>query len=576
MNKIPNKITILLFVLAIVIIILLKQLLILNIPIIPMIGAGEDDQLMINHAISFKEGKWMGERYLYNTLMKGPMFPIYLAIINKIGLSYINTTSLLYTISCLVFMISIRKNIKSKIAFTFFFLIITFNPIMYTGEILQRVYRNSIVPFASLLVMAAYIGMFNCIEESKKEMFIWSLLGCLSLPFFYYIREDSIWIIPFIIFLTSCSIIAIVRNVIILKKVDSNNLIRLVLLIIPIISLFISSIIIGNINYQKYGYRTTNVLKKSAFVDAMKTIYSIESEVDYPYVSVTRDRMGRMAEESESFKIVKEEMDKIYDSFSKIDRNQEDDQIEDGWWFWAFRIATYRAGYNTLEKEEEIYSKISNELNEAIENGKFNKIWTMPSALMPPWRSRYFIELPTTILKSSWFVSSFNNTGFKPIEYQIVENKGKYDEIKKFENITHDISVYSNESIYDVKEELNNQENSIKKIETSMNISNAISTVYKIFSPILGALSLTGYFIFTILIIKNLTRKKYDNLKEWIISSSMLGTLIVLLAGVSYNHISSCYSLITLYLCGAYLPYLIFTVITLFFVIKIIIINRKK
>ncbi|HAZ06313.1 MAG TPA: hypothetical protein DCY58_08890, partial [Acetobacterium sp.] len=57
--------------------ILVKQLLVIGIPLFAHAGAGHDDRLMINMANSLIQGEWLGS-YSEKTLVKGLFFPLFL------------------------------------------------------------------------------------------------------------------------------------------------------------------------------------------------------------------------------------------------------------------------------------------------------------------------------------------------------------------------------------------------------------------------------------------------------------------------------------------------------------------
>lgn len=56
--------------------ILIKQLLVINMPLFAHAGAGHDDRLMINMADSLISGEWLGD-YSEKTLVKGLFFPLF-------------------------------------------------------------------------------------------------------------------------------------------------------------------------------------------------------------------------------------------------------------------------------------------------------------------------------------------------------------------------------------------------------------------------------------------------------------------------------------------------------------------
>ena len=551
---------------AIIAISLFKQYLVNDYPILPFTGAGEDDVLMVNNAKSIFEGKWLGD-YKYNTLMKGPSFPLYLAFLRSHNLSYINTTTALYTASCILFMIAIRKVVKNKFGFFIIFAILLFNPIMYNQEVMQRVYRNSLVPPISMLIIAAYIAMFLRSHDNFLLLIPWSALAAVSLSFFYYIREDSMWILPFVAFLTFATFIGFLTKEKMGFLAIVKFLIELIILLVPLITFKYTSEQLALYNKKIYGIKTTNVLKQSTFVDAMEAIYSIKPEQDYRYITVTRDKMNKMAEVSPSFNAIMDQLNIICDTFAKIDRNPFDKEVEDGWWFWAFRIAASSSGFNTVEKENELYRKIADELNKALDEGKFERQKTMPSSLTPPWRENFKEFLPLTISSAIKFVSSFEDIEFSIARYENYEDPQMYGIIKNFEQMSGDRAVFELDAVDqngNPVEELQTQDEYLKTLIPRYKMVNRFIYTYKVISPMVGMIAWIVYIAITLIAFVDMFMKNFESLKRWVVSSALLGAFFTIIVGVSYNHIASCNSITTLYLSGAYSVYLAFVLFTIY------------
>ena len=123
-----KKVNLIIFIIALIIVSLLKQFLVHDLPIAANVGLGVDDMLMINMTDSIVNGNWIGE---YNDIIltKGPTFPLILVAIYYLKIDYITMMTVLYTLSCLCLIFVLNKRIKSKKAprkrcfFTFYSLI---------------------------------------------------------------------------------------------------------------------------------------------------------------------------------------------------------------------------------------------------------------------------------------------------------------------------------------------------------------------------------------------------------------------------------------------------------------------
>ena len=140
---------------------LAKQFLVYNLPIMAVPKGIHDDWIMVHLADTLRSGQWLGE-YNSLTLTKGMFFPLYLAVINFLHLSYLNVTALLYTVGCMVFVYALRPLVPKQLPRLILYLALLWNPISYSLQAFQRVYRNSISYIQVLLkiIGITYISEF--------------------------------------------------------------------------------------------------------------------------------------------------------------------------------------------------------------------------------------------------------------------------------------------------------------------------------------------------------------------------------------------------------------------------------
>ena len=89
------------------------------------------------------------------------------------------------------------------------YIVLLFNPIMFSSQIMQRVYRSSIIPSLGLFIIMCYINLYLIRNDTNQKVEkIFTIVGIsIALPFLWFCREDSILIIPFIIFIILYSLI---------------------------------------------------------------------------------------------------------------------------------------------------------------------------------------------------------------------------------------------------------------------------------------------------------------------------------------------------------------------------------
>ena len=100
-----------------------------------------DDALMLRQSSSLLSGDYLG-LYSNMTLVKGPIFPFLIAFLRLINLSYSFSFTILYILSTLFFVLSLKKIIKDKRILLIIFSFLLFNPVTYSSELFQRLYRN--------------------------------------------------------------------------------------------------------------------------------------------------------------------------------------------------------------------------------------------------------------------------------------------------------------------------------------------------------------------------------------------------------------------------------------------------
>ena len=620
------------FIIFIIVLVLIKQLLMSHVSIFAIGDSGCDDQLMVKLSSNILNMNWLGG-YNHLTHVKGVFFPLFLSFNTALGISYINAVTLFYSISCIIFVYSIKDILKKSWMKYVLFIVLLFNPIMYTSDVVQRVYRNSLTPSQVLLILSSFFYIFiNRKSNKNKKLLLMSILGGLTLASFYNTREDAIWIMPFVIVFT---LIFVIEHIKINKKKSSIK--RLIIFILPIVLLFITNISISLINYKVYGSYVRVDESGTPFAKTIEAMYSVPPKDNIEYVSNTKEKLERLYEVSPTLNSIKDQIEVRSKAFDKADRNPGDGEIEDGWFWWVLRFAAYDKGYyKDIKTADKFYNDITNEIKKAQEEGKIEKQRTMPSPLMSPYREGYTSKLFSTLIDIYKFTNNFEGTGLgTELSVGSTKNIGLFEVLTNdkaiypylttlygtYNNIDHNnikityegrvlkeieclndecyIEFISNEeldykkiyleiegkdsiNIYDfIKEsELVDSFYKIEKDNFNLNYYsnyevtknelkvasiynkkiNIISYIYKALGLIIGIISLILYLIFTFITL--FRNRKY--MEKWLIISSVIASYLVLALGVSYNHISSCDSISTLYLSGAYPLIIIFDSLIIF------------
>ncbi len=414
---------------------IIKQIAVSNIPIFAISNAVHDDRLMVNLTDSLLKGEWLGG-YTNLTFVKGVFFPLFLAITNFLGISYISASTLLYSFSCIIFIFAIKDIFNTKAPLFVTYLVLLFNPLSFAMWTLQRVYRSGITLSQVLIIVGCLMAVYLRRKEAPKVLLPWAMGAGLALASLHHTREDGIWIMPFVVVATILTIVSIVLS----YHTFKNNICiqKTICVCIPLIFLLGISALISFINYQHYGVYYSNELNGSNFASAMKNIYAVDTDDILDYCSVPKSTLDKLYIVSPTLAGIKKELDASYSLWDKNDNHPGDGNVEDGWFFWALRDGVSYAGYyESPHKANVFYEKVCSEIALAFSEGKLKKRAVMPSALMPPWRNNFAQKLPVTVGKAIFFVVSYDTVKTGPA----VSITDGAEGIRLFENITNNRAI---------------------------------------------------------------------------------------------------------------------------------------
>ena len=115
--------------------------------------SGADEYLFIDQAISILRGEWLGP-YWTNTLVKGPMYPLFLAFNSITGLSIGLGQAILYFVACLYFSLVFGRITATKVVFVTIFIALLLLPIGFEAST-QRLLRDDFYTALTLFYFAA-------------------------------------------------------------------------------------------------------------------------------------------------------------------------------------------------------------------------------------------------------------------------------------------------------------------------------------------------------------------------------------------------------------------------------------
>ena len=115
-----------------------------------------DDYLFIKLAKNILSGQWLGP-YDHYTLIKGPGFPLFLAVVHHLGLPLLFAQQLLYSLFSVLVVVALRPLVTGRLLLLAVFALVLLNPFMYMYPGVGRVFRLGL---SMPLVLATFTCMF--------------------------------------------------------------------------------------------------------------------------------------------------------------------------------------------------------------------------------------------------------------------------------------------------------------------------------------------------------------------------------------------------------------------------------
>lgn len=366
------------FLIGVIAMAVIKQLLVVGLPIFAIPGAACDDQLMKNWAFSMAKLEWTGEFNAY-TFMKEPGFSFFLALCFRLHLPFIFTITLGYSIASVIFATSLNKIFSSKVFVFFIYVVILFNPLAYSLPTLQRVYRNGFGMILTLLVFGGLIHLyFSILEEKQWKPVVWAVLTGLSLGYLWITKSDTIWVMPFV-----AVVCVVMLGMLLMKRRNLKSIPRYLCLTFPFLGIFLFSHGVEFCNVAWYGYPSVEY-----YGAALNDLTHIKSEDGDEKISLTRAQLKELYRISPTLASVQEELEDAMEKNSEYDTRPKDGEVEDGWIGWALIEGFSDAGvYEDCGTANVFYKKVYEELEAAFADGRLEKEETTTA-------QNYYIDTP--------------------------------------------------------------------------------------------------------------------------------------------------------------------------------------
>ncbi|MGG5368599.1 hypothetical protein [Enterococcus sp. AZ196] len=461
--------------------------------------AGYDDQLFIRYSEEILKGNWLGE-YSTTTLSKGVSYSLFMVWSNKLHLSYGVFLGIFNILASSIAAIALRPLVHNRWILIFIYTFFLYSPVTLTSEYSTRIYRNTLVVPAVLLVISCLIGLYFRRNGKLRPFILWS--GGLSLifPFYWYIREDSLWLFPIL----TVGLVIIFGSVIFennpnfklknirtaIKKIHftKQQVVKLILCFLPFVLLFSTVKVLKNMNQEHYGVALVNDRTSGAFGNVSKQLIRMDDGTELneknSKVWVSKKALEKAEAVSPALKSIAKNIEWIY----KGSPWSGGEDIAGDIIFWALRDAAAQAGYyKDGKKTEEFWSKVDSELSSAYRKGQLKQKKEIYLTATGDGKLRKDLPLVGEFMKSGFDYNVFykNYSQGADVTLGPKEDVGKAEKLLKhsFKENWQDINLPLTES---------------PKVVKSAKISNRIIQLYRDITPVWLGFCALGFLIILI------------------------------------------------------------------------------
>lgn len=360
----------------------------LNLPLQFFYFAPMDDGLFMRLATNLASGRWLGN-FDQHTLMKGPGYPVFLALTSFSGLSLSAAHGLFQITAILITGWALwRLSASATLGALATTVLMLYPDGLMPG--MQRVFRDQIYWAQVLLVVSLFSVAFLDASITRKFRLTLAGIAGFVLGWTWLTREEGIWLLPGLITLVGCAVFLGPKN----EKEFSG--------------VWQSAIVMGMVflavnagfrlgNWIAYGSFVGVDMKESSFVAALNALQSINAGPIEAYVPVPAVARAKAAEFSPTFRPLAAKLApgsalaaqyQVGCTIYKIKQSCGD--IAAGWFIWALRDAAAESGfYDSPKIAAEKFRQIADDIQAACGEKKLRcrRTWVsyMPAMTQAQW-----------------------------------------------------------------------------------------------------------------------------------------------------------------------------------------------
>ena len=406
-------------------------------PVVAHGNASFDDRLYLALAEQVLKGNWLGP-YSQFTLMKGPMYSLFIAGTFLSAVPLPIAQHLLYLLGCILLVLALRPCFDASWQAFGTFTLLWWQPMSYVELDILR--QNIYTPLTLLL----FAGLCALQTRRAARVYIrlaWGALLGTAAAAFYLTREEGIWILPATALLIGISA---------WNSWRAGERLRPLVAPAGTATICATAILLTvcTFNYRYYGWFGTVEFRAREFRSAYGALQRPVPFEQIPYVPVTRDVRLKLYQVSQSFAELKPCLEgpiglewANYSDFL-TGRPGEELQIGGGSFIWALRDCVIASGHGNSAREAlDFYRSLGAEINRACDEGRITPARTRRDTMMPRWRTGQTQRILQT---TPGYLADF--LLFKDFSAYPTESWGSAELLTLFRDLTRWRLAHSNEA----------------------------------------------------------------------------------------------------------------------------------
>lgn len=356
-------------------------------PLVLIFDSPHDDELFMTLGQHIATGAWLGP-YSQFTLMKGPGYPLFLAVGSWLGLPLSLAQALFHYLAVVMFSRIVGRISGYSVLAIAIFLGVLWHPAFLT----DRIHRSAIYPGQVLLILACASHTLFVAEQRSRRLG-WGAATGLLLGWFWLTREEGVWILPALVFFLLWAGFRARHTASIAPAVIAPAAMTAAVFLVV-------SCVLSFGNWMAYGQFIGVDFKERNFQAAVGALQSVREEVPKPYLPVPRGTRERVYAVSPAFASLRDYLDPPGGSpwqHGCLYYPATCGDIAGGWFVGALRDAAATHGhYQTPARASAFFDTLSSEIDAACRDRRLtcSRKWI---PYMPTITQAQAASIPATI-----------------------------------------------------------------------------------------------------------------------------------------------------------------------------------